>query len=100
MSYINIKIKDNNTNEVFIYNYNKDLTPYQAKNLATKPDFIWQYCQRIKKEYAYKNISIYIDCKNSINRGEYKTLIDPKQDFTKAKWDYFFHNEWIILQPL
>lgn len=98
--YINIKIKDNNTNEVFIYNYNKDLTPYQAKNLATKPDFIWQYCQRIKKEYAYKNISIYIDCKNSINRGEYKTLIDPKQDFTKAKWDYFFHNEWIILQPL
>lgn len=98
--YINIKIKDNNTNEVFIYNYNKDLTPYQAKNLATKPDFIWQYCQRIKKEYAHKNISIYIDCKNSINRGEYKTLIDPKQDFTKAKWDYFFHNEWIILQPL
>jgi vitamin K-dependent gamma-carboxylase len=95
--YINIKIKDNNTNEVFIYNYNKDLTPYQAKNLATKPDFIWQYCQRIKKEYTNKNISIYIDCKNSINRGEYKTLIDPKQDFVKAKWNYFFHNNWIIL---
>lgn len=95
--YINIKIKDNNTNEVFIYNYNKDLTPYQAKNLATKPDFIWQYCQRIKKEYTNKNISIYIDCKNSINRGEYKTLIDPKQDFVKAKWNYFFHNDWILL---
>jgi len=95
--YINIKIKDNNTNEIFIYNYNKDLTPYQAKNLATKPDFIWQYCQRIKKEYTNKNISIYIDCKNSINRSEYKTLIDPKQDFVKAKWNYFFHNDWILL---
>lgn len=95
--YITIKIKDNDSGSVIHYNYNKNLTSKQINNLATKPDFIWQYCQRIKKEYEKKNISIYIDCQNSINRGQYKILIDPKQDFVKAKWDYFWHNQWIVL---
>mgnify|MGYP003406456798 CR=1 FL=1 len=48
------------------------------------------------EEYKEKPIAIYIDCKNSINRKEYKTLIDPKFDMAKAKWDYFRHNEWLL----
>jgi len=95
--FINFKIKNNNTGEMTSYDYHKNLTPKQARNLATKPDFIWQYCQKIKQEYYGKNISIYIDCKNNINNGEFKTLIDPKQDFVKAKWNYFWHNDWILL---
>lgn len=95
--FINFKIKNNTTGEMTSYDYHKNLTPKQARNLATKPDFIWQYCQKIKQEYRGKNISIYIDCKNNINNGEFKTLIDPKQDFVKAKWNYFWHNEWILL---
>jgi len=96
--YITIKIKDTISGEESIYNYRKNLTDKQAQNLATKPDFIWQYCQRIKEEYKGKPIAIYIDCKNSINRKEYKTLIDPKFDMAKAKWSHFKHNEWIELQ--
>jgi len=96
--YITIQIKDLKTGSVSIYNYRKNLTDKQAQNLATKPDFIWQYCQRIKEEYKGKPIAIYIDCKNSINRKEYKTLIDPKFDMAKAKWSHFKHNEWIELQ--
>ncbi|CAM3823738.1 HTTM domain-containing protein [Flavobacterium cucumis] len=95
--YIIIKIKDAVTGKDAVYNYHKNLTQKQINNLATKPDFIWQYCQRIKKEYENQQISIFIDCKNSINRGEYKTLIDPKQDFVTAEWDYFWHNKWIVL---
>lgn len=95
--YIIIRIKDLETSKETIYDYGKNLTNKQAQNLATKPDFIWQYCQRIKEEYKGKSIAIYIDCKNSINRKEYKTLIDPKYDMAKAKWDYFGHNEWILL---
>ena len=94
--YITIKIKDLKTGTESIYNYHKNLTNKQAQNLATKPDFIWQYCQRIKEEYKEKPIAIYIDCKNSINRNEYKTLIDPNFDMAKAKWDYFRHNEWLL----
>ena len=95
--YITIQIKDLKTGSVSIYNYRKNLTNKQAQNLATKPDFIWQYCQRIKEEYTGKPIAIYIDCKNSINRKEYKSLIDPNYDMAKAEWNYFAHNEWILL---
>lgn len=95
--FINFKIKNNDTGEITSYDYHKNLSPKQANTLATKPDFIWQYCQRIKQEYSGKNISIFIDCKNNINNGEFKTLIDPKQDFVKAKWNYFWHNEWVLL---
>ena len=95
--YITIQIKDLKTGNVSIYDYRKNLTDKQAQNLATKPDFIWQYCQRIKEEYKGKPIAIYIDCKNSINKKEYKSLIDPNYDMAKAEWNYFAHNEWILL---
>lgn len=95
--YIQFNIIDNDTKKSTVYYYNKNLTYKQVNALATKPDFIWQYCQRIKKEYEGKNISIFITCKNTINQKPYRTLIDPKQDFAKAEWDYFFHNEWVLI---
>ena len=95
---IAIKIVDNTTKKESSYDYHKNLTYIQSKQLAVKPDFIWQYCQRIKKEYEGKDISIYVDCKNSINNKPYQTLIDPRVDMTKAEWDYFWHNEWILLK--
>ena len=94
---IKIKIVDNTTQKEFLYDHHKNLTYIQSKQLAVKPDFIWQYCQRIKKEHTGQNISIYIECKNSINNKPPKFLIDPKYDMAKAKWNYFWHNEWILL---
>jgi len=94
--FIHIRIKDLKTGKLSVYDYRKNLTDKQIQNLATKPDFIWQYCQYIKKEFKEKEIAIFIDCKNSINRKEYKTLIDPKFDMAKAKWNYFKHNEWLL----
>ena len=94
--FIHIRIKDLKAGEESLYDYRKNLTDKQIQNLATKPDFIWQYCQYIKEEFNGKDIAIFINCKNSINRKEYKTLIDPKFDMAKAKWDYFRHNEWLL----
>ena len=94
--FIHIRIKDLKTGEESLYDYRKNLTDKQIQNLATKPDFIWQYCQYIKEEFNGKDIAIFINCKNSINRKEYKTLIDPKFDMAKAKWNYFRHNEWLL----
>ncbi len=95
--YITINIIDNITKTRTFYDYHKNLTSKQARQLAVKPDFIWQYCQKIKEEYKDKDISIYIECKNSINGKPHQTLIDPKYDIAKAKWNYFWHNEWILL---
>jgi hypothetical protein len=96
--FINIRIVDNLTKTESFYDFRKNLSSKQAKQLAAKPDFIWQYCQKIKDEYKGKDISIYIDCKNAINRKKYHTLIDPKYDMAKAQWSHFKHNEWILLQ--
>ena len=95
--FIRIKITDNEKKETVIYNHHKNLSSKQARQLAIKPDFIWQYCQRIKAEFKNKNISIFIECKNSVNRGVYLPLIDPNFDMAKAKWNFFEHNEWILL---
>lgn len=88
---------DNATGQSIVYDYGKNLSSKQARQLPTKPDFIWQYCQKIKAEFKDKDISIFIDCKNSINRKPFHTLIDPKYDMAKAKWDYFFHNKWVLI---
>ena len=95
--FINIKVRNNKTNETKRYDYHKNLTSKQAHQLATKPDFIWQYCQKIKEEYKNDDISIFVECKNGINGKSYQTLINPEFDMAKAKWNYFFHNEWILL---
>lgn len=94
--FIVFNIRNNDTNETWVHNFYDDVTPKQASNLATKPDFIWQYCQRIKKLHADKNISIFVDCSISINKRAYQPLIDPKFDMAKAKWHQFKHNEWIV----
>ncbi len=94
--YITMTVKNNSTNISDIRRFD-DLTVKQVYELATKPDLIWQYCQKIKKDYANKDISIYIHCKNSINRKPYQTLIHPNTDMAKAKWNYFTHNEWLVL---
>ncbi|NJM79755.1 MAG: HTTM domain-containing protein [Flavobacterium sp.] len=94
---IMFNVIDNSNGQSIIYDYKKNLSSKQAHQLPTKPDFIWQYCQKIKAEYKDKDISIFIACKNSINRKPYQTLIDPNYDMAKAEWNHLLHNEWILI---
>ncbi len=96
---LSIKIVDKKTGFIEYYNYSSELTLKQIKVLISSPDFIWQYCQKIKKE-SKKPISIFVDCEVSINRRPYYKLIDEKTDMATAEFDYFGHNEWILLQDL
>ena len=91
-------VKDKATNTVAVYNLKKLLTNLQIKNMAYKPDMIWQTAQLIKKEYAAKghDVEIYVTAKVSLNRHPAKLLIDPETDMAQAKWNYFKHNEWIL----
>lgn len=77
---------------------NEYLTPKQHKMLS-RPDGIWQFCQHLKKKYAAEGheIELYATVKVSINGKEPLLLIDPDFDMAKAEWDYFWHNEWILL---
>lgn len=97
--YVTFNILDRKTNEQWSHSYNQDVTNKQHGLLTSKPDAMWQYAQRLKKEYAAKGkeVSIFIEANVSINNGPYKQLIDSKVDFAEAKWDYFWHNDWILL---
>ena len=74
------------------------LSRKQMRKVATYPDFTWQFAQRIKKEYEAKGekVEIYASGRVGINGKNYQALIDPTVDLAQAKWDYFFHNEWIL----
>lgn len=97
--YATFKIIDKKTQKEIPYNHLKRLTQKQQGFVSCNPDGIWQMAQIIKKEFASKgtDVSIYVNAKTSINGEKYKTLINPETDMAAAKWNYFFHNEWILL---
>lgn len=97
--YAKFLVVDNTTKKQSIYKLRKLLTKKQIKGMQTRPDMIWQTAQKIKEQYQKKgkDISIFIDSKASINREPLKRLIDLNVDFAKADWNYFGHNDWILL---
>ena len=97
--YTRFKVVDKNTNEIIFYNTNSKLTPKQFNSMRTKPDMIWQFAQRIKNEFKEmdRDVAIYANTSAGVNGAPMKKLIDPDVDLGEAKWDYFFHNDWILL---
>jgi len=93
------RVVDKKTKQELPYNVREKLTPKQISFVFTKPDGMWQMAQHIKKEFDEqgKTVHIYIDSKLSVNGKPYQLFIDPTVDFAEAQWDYFGHNEWIIL---
>lgn len=93
------KIIDAKTNLEIPYDIAQKLTKKQLSLVTSKPDGIWQMAQHIKKEFLEKGIivKIYVDSQLSVNRKPYKRFINPEVDFAQAEWDYFFHNDWILL---
>ncbi|KAA1247518.1 HTTM domain-containing protein [Aquimarina sp. RZ0] len=77
---------------------NKYLSKKQLRLVSTKPDAMWQFAQRLKKEYnnQEKDVAIYVKSKVSINGKESKVLIDPEVDLASVAWNYFTTNPWII----
>ncbi len=96
---IKFRIIDKKTGQQLFYNPHKDLTRKQYNTMAVKPDMIWQMCRRIKKDFKAKghDVAVYVDSWASINNGPTKQLIDPTVDIAAAKWNYFFHDDWVLL---
>ncbi len=96
---IQYKVLNNKTGELYFINPNDSLTARQANALATKPDFIWQFAQRIKKSYQEKgeDVSVFAIGSVSINNKPFVTLINPDADLASEKWKFFGHNPWITL---
>ena len=67
--------------------------------MSGKPDMIWQFAQHLKKEHQKqgKEIEVYVKNKTSVNKSKYQQLINPQTDLAAAKWNYWGHNDWIVI---
>ena len=69
--------------------------------LAICPDIVWQYAQRLKKEFngnGYPKIKVYAIDWVSLNRDPPRLLIDTTVDLGAVKWHPFRHSDWIMPQ--
>lgn len=93
------EVHDKKNHTISLYDYRSKLTFKQKIFVQSKPDGIWQMAQYIKNDYERqgKDVSIFVKSYISINGKPEQQFIDQNVDFVTAKWDYFFHNEWILL---
>lgn len=96
------KVVDKATNEVIQINLNDYLTKKQQRGATTKPDFIWQFAQRLKKEYAKqgKDVQVFVSAYVSVNGRPYKQLVNPEIDLASVPWSHFKHSDWLLPSDL
>ncbi len=77
------------------------LSKKQSRSVRTKPDMIWQLCQRIKEAEAKngRDVAVFVDARVRINGGSLNQLIDPTVDLANEPWKHFEHHDWILPQP-
>ncbi|SNY95412.1 HTTM domain-containing protein [Flagellimonas pacifica] len=89
---LNKKTGQSNTIDLADY-----LTQKQRNRVACYPDFIWQFAQHLKKDYASRghDIQVFVSSRVRVNKGKYHEFIDPTVDLTRVPWKHFSHNEWL-----
>lgn len=97
--HVNFKVVEKGAKDTMYYYFHDKMNSKQLRMVSAYPDAIWQFSKKIKKEFEDKGkeVEIYVDCLASTNNSPAKRLINPKTDFAKAEWNYFFHNDWILL---
>ncbi|MEL6303736.1 MAG: HTTM domain-containing protein [Bacteroidota bacterium] len=98
---IRVRIVDKADGKVEVVNLDDHLTKKQRRRVACYPDFIWQFAQYLKKEYAKegKDIQVFVTNQVKVNNGKYAPFIDPEVDLASVPWKHFSHNEWILSSP-
>ncbi|WP_035677344.1 HTTM domain-containing protein [Flavobacterium limnosediminis] len=96
---VTFRVIDKENGNLLYYPVDKHMSQRQFHGMAAKPDMIWQMAQRIKADYLQKGteVSVYVNCHVSVNRKPLQPLIDPKVDLAAVNWDYFWHNDWVLL---
>ncbi|MEM6966608.1 MAG: HTTM domain-containing protein [Bacteroidota bacterium] len=76
------------------------LSPKQASKLSTKPDFLWQFVQRLKQKYraeGKENMELYVkSSKVRLNGKKSRPLFKKDIDLMQVDWNYFGRNEWVL----
>ena len=96
---IHFKVIDPVSQKTWNIEPSKVFKPSHVMWLAISPDIIWQYAQRIKKEFAargFSQVEVYAIDSVSLNRGSYRPLVNPAINLAAEKWYPFRHSDWIM----
>ncbi len=80
----------------------KRLSAKMARSMATRPDMIWQYAQRLHDEYSEggtKEIAVHVKSQVSLNGRPHRPMIDPDVNLAVAEWSHLRSNSWILPHP-
>ncbi|EAS20959.1 vitamin K-dependent gamma-glutamyl carboxylase [Flavobacteria bacterium BBFL7] len=83
-------------------NYKDYLTTKQSYSVQTKPDFMWQFAQKLKEFHAMEgeDVAVYIDAKVSINGRPLQQFTDKEVDVAAQEWNHWSHHDWILPSSL
>ncbi len=73
-------------------------SPVHVMWLAISPDIIWQYAQRLKRDFAKKGfpgVNVYAIGEVTLNRNKARPLVDTTVDLAAVRWEPFQHSTWI-----
>lgn len=91
-------VVNNDNDKSMPINLNDYLSPKQQRIATTKPDVMWQFAQRLKKQFKAQgqNVSVFVNSKLSVNGKPYKPFIDYDTDLANVAWKAFKHSNWIL----
>lgn len=95
---LTIEVEDKSTgdrSQVVLRDY---LSGSQRRSMIGEPDMVWQFAQRLKKEYQANGVDIAVYAKSqvSLNGHTRQPLIDPSVDLAAVPWDRWRHSDWIL----
>ncbi len=96
------KVKDPATGQSWKIDPKEKFSASHMLWLSISPDIIWQYAQRIKKDYqlkGYNNVEVYAIGWVSLNRGKAMPMVDTSVNLANVKWESFRHSGWITERP-
>lgn len=100
--YVQFTVVNKKTNVSTTVPLGNYLTAKQYQNVQTKPDFMWQFAQRLKRMEAAKgnDVAVYVNAQVSINGRPMSQFTDPNIDLAATSWSHFKHHDWIMPSPL
>ncbi|GGW48058.1 type I deoxyribonuclease HsdR [Arenibacter certesii] len=92
------KVVSKTTGDVYMVDLDSYMTKAQQRKAACYPDFIWQFAQHLKREYKAngEEVSVFVDSRVGVNGKPFRPFIDPNVDLANERWNYFWHNPWIL----
>ncbi len=96
------KVVEKGSTDTIYVNKENYLTRKQLGAISSKPDMIWQFARRLKREYKKdgKDVQVFVDASVRVNGRPAQRFIDPKVDLANEKWQHFKHHDWILPSKL